>query len=179
MPKNWGFIFFISCPCFPLLFTIGISSKNICMYHAFHSACFDQQVAPIRVYSILRRKLLCSSSPQSSADGLAVEHFICSESHIIQLSAAARQPGLSFCLTTLEFLGSILSFFNLSHYDNWFCCVLWVLYCVEQASWESRSHLAGVRKSGWTVWSAMWDGGLKNKAITNVIQKSYIGGSYH
>lgn len=88
------------------------------MYHAFHSACFNQQVAPIKDYSTQRSKLLCSSSPQSSADGLAAEHIICSEPHIIQFSAAARQPGLSFCLTTLEFLGSILSFFNLSHYDN-------------------------------------------------------------
>lgn len=128
-----------------VLLTIGISRKNICMYHAFTSACLSQQVAP---NSPWRSKPLCSSSAQSSADGLAAEEcnflrtpynsiFGCSQKTRIEFLSyhtgfwAAFYPFLTFLTTIIYF-------------------IVCFRYCTaEQRIWESRSHLAGARKSGW------------------------------
>lgn len=126
VPKNWGFIFFISCPCFSLLLTIGISRKNICMYHAFTSACLSQQVAP---NSPWRSKPLCSSSAQSSTDGLAAEECNFLRTPYNSIFGCSQKTRIEFLSYRTGFFGSFLSFFNLSHNNNWFYCLLQVLYC--------------------------------------------------
>lgn len=98
VPKSWGLIFsffFLSLFvlfCLQLLF---LAKTFACITPSGSGACLSQQVAPNGSTQI--SKLLHSTCPQSSADGLAAEeHVICLEPHGIQFLTAARQPKFSY-----------------------------------------------------------------------------------